>query len=146
MRRPSGAVLPLVLLALLVMAAVSFAMSFRVTLDAMAARSALSHSLAHAQAAAGLALAVAEQHAAALGGVEPPVGHGPWPQHAVLATVTVAASGAVAVPATDPPSDTAEAVTAPVLTLKATATVGAATATALVTLYFTPAVGVLVRR
>jgi hypothetical protein len=41
MKGVAGAVLPLVLLALLVIAAASFAMSFKVTLDAMAARSAL---------------------------------------------------------------------------------------------------------
>ena len=65
MKGVSGAVLPLVLLALLVIAAASFAMSFKVTLDAMAARSALTAAQAHAQAAGGLALAGAE-HAAAL--------------------------------------------------------------------------------
>ena len=95
MRLRSGAVLPLVLLGLLVIAAVSFAMSFRVTLDVMAARSALSFAQAQALAAAGLALAVEEQQAALTAGEEPPTTHGPWPHYAVDATVTASLAGLI---------------------------------------------------
>lgn len=141
MRQDQGAVLPLVLLAMLVIAAASFAMSFKVTLDVMAARSALSAAQAHAQAAGGLALAVAEHQSALLAGNEPPTGHGPWPQHGVLATVTVAPAGAVSLPGTDEPAESV-----PAVTLIATATVGRATATTRVTLIFAPALSVLARR
>jgi len=141
MKRGPGTVLPLVLLALLVIAAGSFALSFKVTLDAMAARSTLAAALAHAQAAGGLALAVAEHQAAVVAGVEPATSHGPWPQHAILATVTAAATLPVGLPESDDPTEPVTAVT-----LTATATVGRATATTLVTLYFAPSLRVLARR
>ena len=143
MRLRSGAVLPLVLLGLLVIAAVSFAMSFRVTLDVMAARSALSFAQAQALAAAGLALAVEEQQAALTAGEEPPTTHGPWPHYAVDATVTASLAGLIVV---STPDDASAPVTVPAISLTATATSGSATASAAVTIYFTPALGVLTRR
>ena len=119
MRLRSGAVLPLVLLGLLVIAAVSFAMSFRVTLDVMAARSALSFAQAQALAAAGLALAVEEQQAALTAGEEPPTTHGPWPHYAVDDTVTASLAGLIVVSTPDDAS-----VTVPAISLTAMATSG----------------------
>jgi|SRR5690606_17008910 len=141
MRRAPGAVLPLVLTVLLIIAAASFAMSFKVTLDTLAARSALTAAQARAQAAAGLALAVAERHAAVAAGSKPSPAHGPWPQHGVAATVSVTEAGTLAVPAGDGALETVT-----VVRLDARATVGSATAAVGVTLYFGPELVVLERR
>jgi hypothetical protein len=141
MKRATGAILPLVLLALLVIAAASFALSFKVTLDALAARSALSAALAHAQAAGGLALAVAEHDAAREDGREPPPELGPWPALGIVATVEVTPAGFIDSPGPDDASDPE-----PAVTLVATATVGRATATSEVTLVFLPTLRVLSRR
>lgn len=145
MRHASGAVLPLVLLALLVIAAASFAMSFKVTLDAMAARSALSAAQAHAQAAGGLALAVAEHRAALEGGTQPPPAHGPWPEHGISASVRVTDGGVVEAPGSATPDPEAPDGPVPVVTMTATATVGRATATTDATLVFLPSLAVLGR-
>ncbi|HET8986003.1 MAG TPA: hypothetical protein VFN03_09615, partial [Trueperaceae bacterium] len=141
-----GAVLPLVLLALLVIAAASFAMSFKVTLDAMAARSALSAAQAHAQAAGGLALAVAEHQAAVEGGTQPPPDHGPWPEHGISAFVRVTAVGVVETPGSETAGTEVPDGPVPVVTMVATATVGRATATTEATIVFLPSLAVLGRR
>lgn len=137
-RSDSGAVLPMVLLGLLVVAAATFALSFKATLDTMAARSSLSAAVAQAQASGALALAVAERHDAASAGQEPPPTHGPWPQYGVDATVSVAAAGMVPV--------TGSTELHAVATLTATAVVGRATAITAATVYFAPAPVVLWRR
>src|SRR5690606_4212771 len=103
MTSTKGAVLPLVLMALLVVAAAAFAMSFRVTLDSMAARSAMSATMARAQAAGALALGVAELQAAVAVGTEVLASYGPWSEYGVEGTLSVAVAGVVTAPEPGPP-------------------------------------------
>ena len=129
--------LPLVLMTLLLVGAAAFAMSFKVTLDALAARSAVSAAAARAQAAGAIALGVLALDASFAAGLEPQGSLGPWPEHGVTGTVLVAAVGAVAL---EPEG------TASVYSLVATATAGRATAQAEVVLYAAPELHVVYRR
>lgn len=137
MRAPRGAVLPLVLMTLLLVGAAAFAMSFRVTLDSLAARSAVAAAGAKAQAAGALALGVATLSDSLAAGLEPPGSFGPWPEHGITGTVQVSVVGAV----TLEPDGTAS-----VYSLVATATAGRATAETEVVLYAAPEVRVVYRR
>lgn len=131
MTRTIGAVLPLVLFVLLAVAAVTFAMSVRVTMDTVAARSVLAAVEAEAQAEGALALAVAEQVAAFAEGSASPATHGPWPELDIVATV------AVVLPRPATPS---------VVELVATAVVGSATARTTLTIDLHDGITVLARR